>query len=330
MRKWIDVLALLQFREGKSVGDQPSPLVEQLVKGSIQEQSVGPGLCVGEILAKLSAECGSAVLCHGVIPLRMISKTIEVVDVREEKFPCDGGRNIRPVHVNFFILAIVGAQPNDVAFISGNEDQGILAEKSEDRRIGFSRSVAGLDRKRKALVIAEVEAHNGVAYPLDSPIDEEEISTTNIGKIERAVAPTIRVFGLGSIVAVSDIVQRYTVSRGLGPGPPGNICPPRSVVGRLQAQPPYQDHGKTKQGRQGAIPLEFCDEKDQCGQVDNDQGNTQRRDTTIHVKRSHRPDIEQKQNERQDDHSQDSTKLQEEVGASRRWRVNLVCFVAGH
>ncbi len=69
---------LLQFREGKSVGDQPSPLVEQLIQGPIQEQSVSPGLWVGEILTKLSAECGSAVFCHGVIPLRMISKMIEV------------------------------------------------------------------------------------------------------------------------------------------------------------------------------------------------------------------------------------------------------------
>ena len=278
----------------------------------------------------MSAECGSAVLCHGVIPLRMISEVVEVIEVREEKFPRDGGRYIRPVHVDFFILAIVGAQPNDVAFICGNKDQCILAEKSEDRRIGFSRPVAGLDGERKALAIAEIETHNGVAYPLDSPIDEEEISTTNIGKIERAVAPTIRVFGLGSIVAVSDIVQCYPVSRGLGPGSPGNICAPRSVVRRLQAQPPYQDHAKTKEGRQGAMPSHFCDEKDQCGQVDDDQGNTQRRDATIHVKRSYRPNIEQKQREPYDDHSQDSTKLQEEVGASRRRRVYLVYFVAGH
>src|SRR3984893_12248286 len=106
MRKWIDVFPLLQFREGKSAGDQPSPLVEQLVQGPIQEESVGPGLWVGEILAKVSAECGGAVRCHGVIPLRMISKMIEVIDVREEKFPGDVRRNIGPVHVNFFILAI--------------------------------------------------------------------------------------------------------------------------------------------------------------------------------------------------------------------------------
>ncbi len=121
----------------------------------------------------------------------MISKMIEVIHVREEKFPCDVRRNIGPVHVNFFILAIIGAEPDDVAFICGNEDQFILAEKSKDRRIGLSRPVAGFDGKCKALAIAEIETHNGVAYPLDSPIDEEKISAANIRKIERPVAPTI-------------------------------------------------------------------------------------------------------------------------------------------
>jgi hypothetical protein len=330
MGKWIDVFPLLEFREGKSVGDQPSSLVEQVIEGPIQEESVAPGFWPGEILTQSSVECGGAVSCHGVVPLRMISEAVEVIDVGEEKLPCDFGRNIRPVHVDFFVLPVVGAQANYVAFLSGNKDQGVLAEKSEDRRIGFSRPVAGLDGESKVLAVAEIETHDGVAYPFDSPIGEEEIGTTNIGKIEGAVAPAICVFGLGSIVAVSDIVQGYAVARGLGPGAPCNICAPLSVVRRLQAQPPYQDYGKTEEGTQGSIAARFCDEKDLCGQVDDDQGNTQRGDTTIHVKRSHRPDIEQKQNEPHDDHSQDATRLPEEVGASRRWSVNLVCFAGSH
>ena len=227
----------------------------------------------------------------------MISQLIEVIDVREKELSCDVRRNIRPVHVNFFILAVIGTEPNDVAFLSDNEDQGILAKKSEDRRIGFSRPVAGLDGESKVLAVAEIETHDGVAYPLDSPIGEEEIGTAKIGKIERAVAPTICVFGLGSIVAVSDIVQGYAVARGLGPSAPCNICAPLSVVRRLQAQPPHQDRAKTKEGRQGAKPTHLCDEKDQDGQIGDDQWNPQRRDAAVHVKRSHRPKIEQKQNE---------------------------------
>jgi len=43
----------------------------------------------------------------------------------------------------------------------------------------------------QGVAIAEIETHNGVAYPLDSPIDEEKISAANIRKIERPVAPTI-------------------------------------------------------------------------------------------------------------------------------------------
>jgi hypothetical protein len=51
----------------------------------------------------------------------MIAKLIEIGHVSEEKLTSDIGRSVRAVHVNFFILAVVRAQPNYITLIGNNK-----------------------------------------------------------------------------------------------------------------------------------------------------------------------------------------------------------------
>src|ERR1700722_19506331 len=110
----------------------------------------------------------------------MIAKLVEIGEVREEESPHDVRGDIDAVHVDLLILAVVCAQPNDIALIGGDEDQFVLAEESKDRGVGLPYLVSGFDGKCEMLVIAEVEAHDRVADQRRTPVGEEEIDGAKI------------------------------------------------------------------------------------------------------------------------------------------------------
>ena len=83
--------------------------------------------------AAISLSIVGAVLGHSVVPLRLLFQFVQIRDVGEKHGP--GRLRLRAgwVQINFLVLAIVGAQPDYVAFAGSDENQLILAKESEKR-----------------------------------------------------------------------------------------------------------------------------------------------------------------------------------------------------
>jgi len=79
-------------------------------------------------------------------------------------------------------------------------------------------------------VVSKLEADDWVARKAQTPVRQEEINGSKLGKIECAIAPAIRVLGFGTVVTVAQIVNRDPVSVDFSPGGSISIGLPRSTV----------------------------------------------------------------------------------------------------
>ena len=101
------------------------------------------------------------------------------------------------------------------------------------------------------VIVSELKAENRVADPLWSPVGEEQVQGTKLRQINRPVAPTIRVIGLGAVIAVAQVVDRDTISVDVNRCGSRNVSLPIAIVRRSEVKPLRQDNAETGETKGG-------------------------------------------------------------------------------
>src|SRR5438477_3050906 len=193
----------------------------------------------------LGAYARSAVGGDGVIPARFLPQSVERMDVFKETFACVRWRNGRTVKIDI-LLAVVCAQADHIALIGHDVDKFELPVEPADSRVGLAKLLARLDGKAERRRVSELEADDGMRDPGRTPVIDREVDAGDLGDAHDARFPSRRVVGLGPVIAVADVVQRYFVALNVGPRFLGHVRLPVAIVGRRKRQPP-DEHAAEKE-----------------------------------------------------------------------------------
>src|SRR5438093_5352487 len=158
------------------------------------------------------------------------------MDVFKETFARLRWRNGRAVKVDI-LLAVVCAHTDYVTFIGNDVDEFELPVEPADSRIGLAKFLARLDREAERRRVSELKAGNGMRDPGRTPVIDREVNPSDLGDAHGARLPMRGVVGLGPVVAVAYVVQRYFVAVNVGPRFLGHVRLPVAIVGRRQRQP---------------------------------------------------------------------------------------------
>src|SRR5213080_1700315 len=207
----------------------------------------------------LRADARSAVGDDGVIPARFVPQSVERMDVFKETFARVRWRNGRAVKIDI-LLAIVCAHADHVALISHDVDEFKLPVEPADGRVGLAKLLARLDREAERRRVSELEADDGMRDPGRAPVIDREIDAGDLRDAHGARLPMRGVVGLGPVIAVAYVVQRYFVALNVGPSFLRHIRLPVAIVGRRKRQPPDEHESKANRDQTYCAPATL-DEK---------------------------------------------------------------------
>src|SRR6266513_2893445 len=216
-------------------------LIQQFVAFAIEQDTPIPGHALVGWMLRTDAR--SAVGGDGVIPPRLVPQSIERMDVFKETFTRVRWRNGRAVKIDIF-LAVVCAQADHVALIGHDVDKFELAVEAADSRVGLAKLLAGLDGEAERWRVSELKADDGMRDPGRAPVADREVDAGDLRDAHGARLPMRGVVGLGPVVAVAYVVQRYFVALNVGPRFLGHVRLPVTIVGRRKRQPPDEHAGK--------------------------------------------------------------------------------------
>src|SRR5207253_645067 len=121
-----------------------------------------------------------------------------------------------------------------------------LPVEPADSRVGLAKLLARLDGEAQRRRVRELETGDGMRDPGRAPVIDREVDTRDLRETHGARLPMRGVVGLGPVVAVAYVVQRYFVPLNVGPRFLGHVRLPVAIVGRKKRQPPYEHAGKKK------------------------------------------------------------------------------------
>src|SRR5213080_485485 len=186
------------------------------------------------------------------------------MDVFKETFARVRWRNGRAVKVDI-LLAVVCTQADHVALIGHDVDEFELPVKPADSRVGLAKLLARLDGEAERRRVCELEADDGMRDPGRAPVIDRQVDAGDLRDAHGARLPMRGVVGLGPVVAVADVVQRYFVALNVGPPFLGNVRLPVAIVGRRKGQPP-NEHASKQQSNGAYFAPEWPNEyQGNCG-----------------------------------------------------------------
>src|SRR5713101_8115755 len=197
----------------------------------------------------LRADARSAVGGDGVIPARFVPQSVERMNVFKETFARVRRRNGRAVKVDI-LFAVVCAHADHVALIGHDVDEFELPVEPADSRVGLAKLLARLDGEAERRRVSQLEAGDGMRDPGRAPVIDREVDAGDLRDAHGARLPMRDVVGLGPVVAVAYVVQRYFIALNFGPRFLGHVRLPVAIVGRRKRQPP--DEYATKNKSKGA------------------------------------------------------------------------------
>src|SRR5213592_4982025 len=201
----------------------------------------------------LGADARSAVGGDGVIPARFVPQSVKRMDVFKETFARVLWRNGRAVKIDI-LVAVVCAHADHVAFIGRDIDEFELPIEPANGRVGLTKLLARLDREAERRRISELEADDGMRDPGRAPVIDREIDAGDLRDAHGARLPMRGIVGLGPVVAVAYVVQRYFVALNVGPRFLGHVRLPVAIVGRRKRQPPDEHAAKKKRNGANLAP----------------------------------------------------------------------------
>src|SRR5207248_11542913 len=105
--------------------------------------------------------------------------------------------------------------------------------------------LARLDGEAERWGVSELETGDGMRDPGRAPVIDREIDAGDLRDAHSARLPMGGIVGLGPVIAVAYVVQRYFVALNVGPSFLGHILLPVAIVGRRKRQPPDEHESKT-------------------------------------------------------------------------------------
>jgi hypothetical protein len=206
----VDERARFQLGERQAAGDQRAALEHEFVPFAIKQDAPVPrrAVCRG----MLRADTRGAVARHGVVPARARVEFVERRDIVDEPLARFLRRSSGSVEIYVFATAKVCPDSDHVALIGDHINQLKLPEEAAYRRIAFADFFPRLDGKADRRRIRELEASNRVGHPWRAPVIDRQVDARELREAHRARLPVRCVVSVGTVVAVSDIVQRHLVA----------------------------------------------------------------------------------------------------------------------
>src|SRR5213079_600270 len=122
-------------------------------------------------------------------------------------------------------------QSDHVALIGHDVDEFELPVEPADSRVGLSKLLARLNGEAERRRVSELKADDGMRDPGRAPVIDREVDAGDLRDAHRARLPMRGVVGLGPVVAVAYVVQRYFVALNVAPRFRGNVRLPVAIVG---------------------------------------------------------------------------------------------------
>src|SRR6266702_8197214 len=210
-------------------------LIHQFIAFAIEQDAPIPWQAF--VRWMLRADARSAVSGDCVLPARFVPQRVERMDVFKKTFARVFWRNSRAVKVDI-LRTVVRAQTDHVALISRYVDEFELPVEPADSRVGLTKLPAYFDGEAERRRVSELKAGDGMRDPGRAPVINCEVDAGDLRDAHSARLPMRGVVGLGAIVAVAYVVQRYFVALNVGPRFLGHVRLPVAIVGRRKCQPP--------------------------------------------------------------------------------------------
>src|SRR4029077_12431709 len=202
-------------------------LIHQFVAFPIEQDSPIPRHAL--IAWMLCADARRTVGGDGVIPTRCGPQGVKRMDVFKKSFARLRWRNSRAVKIDI-LLAIVCAQTDHVTLIGYDVDKFELPVEPADSRVSLTKLLANLDREAERRRVSKLKAHDRMRDPRRAPIINREVDAGDLRDAYGPRLPMRRVIGLGSIVAVANVVKCYFVAWNVGPCILGDVRLPVAIV----------------------------------------------------------------------------------------------------
>src|SRR5947208_3589339 len=167
------------------------------------------------------------------------------MDVFKETFARLRWRNGRAVKIDI-LLAVVRAHTDYVTFIGHDVDEFELPVEPADSRVSLAKLPWCLDGEAERWRVSELEAGNGMRDPGRAPVIDREVDACDLRDAHSARVPMRRIVGLGPVVAVAYVVERYFVALNVGPRFLGHVRLPVTIVGWRKRQPPCKHNTEKK------------------------------------------------------------------------------------
>src|SRR5260221_10138100 len=107
----------------------------------------------------MHSHVGGAVICHGVVELRLQMDRINALQVIEE-YPSGSVRSdAGPIKVKLFVT-VIRSDPNNVALLGDDVDQLELFKETADSGVGLALGHPGFNRDRNVIGRPELETHD--------------------------------------------------------------------------------------------------------------------------------------------------------------------------
>src|SRR6266704_4974568 len=232
-------------------------LIHQFIAFAIEQDAPIPWQAF--VRWMLRADARSAVSGDCVVPARLVPQRVKRMDVFKKTLARVFWRNSRAVKVNI-LLAVVRAQADHVALISRYVDEFELPVEPADSRVGLTKLPAYFDGEAERRRVSELKAGDGMRDPGRTPVIDREVDAGDLRNAHSARLPMGGVVGLGPVVAVAYVVQRYFVALNVGPSFLRHIRLPVAIVGRRKRQPPDEHENKANRDQTHCAPATL-DEK---------------------------------------------------------------------
>src|SRR5215510_14219966 len=115
-----------------------------------------------------------AAILEQVIELGPLREFVNPLQVDQEEAACPLGGCLNAVEIDL-LIAVVGANAHDVAFITDDVDQLELLEERRDRREAFAQFRLRFDRDTNWRRVVEDKTHKRVSDRSDAPVRDKEV-----------------------------------------------------------------------------------------------------------------------------------------------------------
>jgi len=192
---------------------------------------------------------GCAVGCERVVELRLFRERVDLSDIVQKKSARVVGRGAGPIDVNVLrgILPIVRPEPDQIPLIGDDVKEFVLLEEAGDGGIALVSLPACLDGDRYEVFAGKSEAQKNVSNCVSHPVRRNHVDRIELPEVEGLGVVAGREIGLGSVVEVSNVMNRHQVAIDRRIGKLGIFGSPVAILGGGNRRPPGNEEKKHRQ-----------------------------------------------------------------------------------